>query len=153
MARLTKAHQRAWSTLFEAHARIMVLVDRELQAAGLPPHSWYDLLYRLHLSEGGRRRMHELADEVVMSRSGLTRLADRIESAGLIARRDCPEDRRGTMLELLPAGTEMLRRMWAVYSDVLAATFGAQVDDPAGLEEALRPLASTLERRPAATTA
>jgi DNA-binding MarR family transcriptional regulator len=146
-ARLSKQHQEAWSALFVAHARIQLLVDRELTKAGLPPHSWYDLLYRLHVSPGGRRRMHELADEVLMSRSGLTRLADRLEAAGLIARRQCPDDRRGTELELLPAGTEMLRAIWAVYADVLARTFGTQVADPAGLIDALRPLLSSLDGR------
>jgi DNA-binding MarR family transcriptional regulator len=140
MARLSRAHQEAWSCLFASHAHIQLLVDRALDEAGLPPHAWYDLLYRLHLSEEGRKRMHELADQVLMSRSGLTRLADRLEEAGLIARRQCPVDRRGYELELLPAGTEMLRAMWAVYADVLARTFGVAVADPDGLCAQLRPL-------------
>lgn len=152
MARLSRAHQEAWSTLFESHARIQLLVDRELARAGLPPHSWYDLLYRLHRSPGGRMRMHELADDVVMSRSGLTRLADRLEAAGALARRQCPVDRRGTELELLPAGTEILRAIWAVYADVLARTFGAHVADPEGLTAALTPLHEALaDTRPATT--
>lgn len=147
MARLSKAHQEAWSALFLAHASIQLLVDRELVGAGLPPHSWYDLLYRLHLSPGGRMRMHELADEVLMSRSGLTRLADRLEAAGLLVRRQCPADRRGTELELLPAGTEMLRAIWNVYADVLARTFGEHVTAPEELTASLRPLLAALGPR------
>lgn len=130
--------------LFESHARIQLLVDSELAKAGLPPHSWYDLLYRLHRAPDRRVRMHELADDVVMSRSGLTRLADRLETAGLLVRRQCPVDRRGTELELLPAGTEMLRAIWAVYADVLARTFGTHVADPTLLAAQLEPLLSSL---------
>ncbi|MBM3678378.1 MAG: MarR family transcriptional regulator [Actinobacteria bacterium] len=147
MPRLSRSHQEAWSALFVTQARIQLEVDRALEEAGLPPHTWYDLLYRLHLADGKRMRMHELADEVAMSRSGLTRLADRLEEAGLVTRRQCPTDRRGLELELLPAGTEMLRRIWAVYGEVLARTFGAHVGDPGAITEQLRPVLEAVGAR------
>jgi DNA-binding MarR family transcriptional regulator len=152
MARLTRAHQEAWSALFVTQTRVLLEVDRALEQAGLPPHTWYDLLYRLHLSDGKRMRMHELADEVAMSRSGLTRLADRLEGAGLVCRRIYPLDRRGLELELLPAGTEMLRAIWAVYGDVVARTFAANVADPDAIVVQLRPVLQGLEARAPAGT-
>jgi DNA-binding MarR family transcriptional regulator len=147
MTQLSRAHQEAWSALFVVHAHVQLHVDRALERSGLPPHTWYDLLYRLHITEGKRMRMHELADEVAMSRSGLTRLTDRLEKAGMVARRQCPVDRRGFDLELLPAGAEMLRAIWTVYGDVVARIFGAHVDDPAALTAQLRPVLEALGAR------
>lgn len=137
---LSKAHQEAWAALFEAQRTVVLQVERELAAAGLPPLAWYDLLYTLYREPGHRVRMHEIADQVLMSRSGLTRLADRVEQAGLIARRQCAVDRRGLELELLPAGREMLRRLWAVYGDVVARSFAPHVNRPELLTEQLRPV-------------
>jgi DNA-binding MarR family transcriptional regulator len=81
--------------------------------------------------------MGELANEVTLSRTGLTRLVDRIEREGLLRREPVPEDRRGFYVAITPAGTEMLRRMWPVYERVLDETFAAAVRDPRALRDAL----------------
>jgi DNA-binding MarR family transcriptional regulator len=70
--------------------------------------SSYEVLLRLATSPGGAMRMSELADSVLLSRSGLTRLVDRLEKSGLVERRECEEDARG----LLAAITEPGRRLF-----------------------------------------
>ena len=60
--------------------------------------------------------MNELAQRAVLSRTGLVRLVDRIEAAGLLRREPVPEDRRGAYASITEAGTETLRRMWPVYA-------------------------------------
>ena len=65
-----------------------------LAAAGLPL-SWFDVLIHLYEAPKGRLRLQALADSVVLSRSGLTRLIDRMEAAGLVRRELSAEDRRG----------------------------------------------------------
>ena len=73
--------------------------------------------------------MHELARAVVLSRSGLTRLVDRLENAGLLCREPDPSDRRGAFAVLTDEGRDMLRRMWPVYAAGIAEHFGGHISD------------------------
>jgi DNA-binding MarR family transcriptional regulator len=130
----------AWRALLNAHAAITSLVERELADAGLPPLGWYDVLWPLYRAEGRRLRMSALAAEVTISRTGLTRLVDRIAAAGLIRREAVPEDRRGAYVVLEPAGTRMLRKMWPVYEAALDRWFAPHVGDPRRLRRSLERL-------------
>ena len=71
----------------------------------------------MQLSEAPERRlrMTELADRVLLSRSGLTRLADRLERDGLLTRQACPSDARGTLAVLTDAGLARLRAAWPTH--------------------------------------
>ena len=84
--------------------------------------------------------MKALAEEVTLSRTGLTRLVDRIARQGLIRREPVPEDRRGAYVGLTPAGVAMLRRMWPVYERVLDETFAPRLQAPNELTQVLEPL-------------
>jgi DNA-binding MarR family transcriptional regulator len=68
--------------------------------------------------------MHELAEAMVLNRSNATRLADRLEQAGLLRREPAPGDRRGTFAVLTEAGLAELRRAWPVYARAIEARFG-----------------------------
>lgn len=94
----------AFGMLLEAHAAVTAVVNRELEAAAGMPITWFELLIRLSRSPGQRLRMSELAGQVGLSHSGLTRLVDRVIDAGLVRREACPEDRRGAFAVLTPAG-------------------------------------------------
>ena len=133
--------EAAWRALITAHAVAVEKIERALVEAGLPPLGWYDVLLELRAAPGGRLRMHELARAVVLSRSGLTRLVDRLERAGLLRREPDPQDRRGSFAAITDAGVEMLRRMWPVYAKGIAEHFGKHVSD----EEA-RTLTEALSR-------
>ena len=114
---------RAWALFLLAHTLLMERIEAALSEAGLPPLAWYDVLWELEKAEGGRLRMHELADRIVLPRYNLTRLADRLEQAGLLQREDCEDDRRGFFLTITPAGKQMRQRMWAVYGPQIEALF------------------------------
>jgi DNA-binding MarR family transcriptional regulator len=73
-------------------------------AHGLPPLSWYDVLWPLYRAREKRLRMNELAEEVVLSRTGLVRLVDRVEAAGLLRREPLPEDGRGSYVAITNDG-------------------------------------------------
>jgi DNA-binding MarR family transcriptional regulator len=120
---------RAWSLLLATQATLVERIEAALAEAGLPPLAWYDVLWELEKADAGRLRMHELARGVVLSRSNLTRLVDRLEGAKLTARERCPDDRRGAYAVLLPAGREMRRRMWPVYRREIERLFAAHVSD------------------------
>jgi DNA-binding MarR family transcriptional regulator len=130
----------AWRALLNAHARITMRAEAALADAGLPPLAWYDVLWPLYRAPGRRLRMGALASEVTLSRTGLTRLVDRIEAGGLLRREPAPEDRRGSYVVLTRAGGAMLRRMWPVYEGVLEESFAAVLRNPRALQRALEPL-------------
>ena len=65
------------------------------------------MLLNLATSAGGEMRMARLADRLLLSRSGLTRMVDRLVRAGLVERRKCPDDARGSLAAITPAGREL----------------------------------------------
>ncbi|GMU79782.1 MAG: MarR family transcriptional regulator [Acidimicrobiia bacterium] len=104
-----------WRRLLEAHARVVGALESDLHSAcGLSLAS-YGVLEALHAAPRHRLRMQDLADRVLFSPSGLTRLVDRMAGAGLVTREPCSDDRRGTFAVLLPAGERCLRDAAGVY--------------------------------------
>jgi DNA-binding MarR family transcriptional regulator len=120
---------RAWALLLAAHAVLVERMEAALAEAGLPPLGWYDVLWELEKAAGGKLRMHELAGRVVLSRSNLTRLADRLEEEKLIIREAAREDRRGAYCVLTQAGIAMRRKMWPVYRQAIEAHFSGHLNE------------------------
>ena len=100
----------AWRGMLRIHAALVRELDAELEAAHDLPLSSYDVLIYLQSAPDKRLRMAELADSVLLSRSGVTRLVDRLEREGLIVRDTCTSDGRGCFAVLTDAGEEMLAR-------------------------------------------
>jgi DNA-binding MarR family transcriptional regulator len=98
-----------WRAFLRAHARLTRTLEAELLAAHDLPLASYDVLVQLAEAPDRRLRMTELAERVLLSRSGLTRLVDRLEREGLVTRAACPGDARGTLAVLTDAGLTRLR--------------------------------------------
>jgi DNA-binding MarR family transcriptional regulator len=94
----------AWRGLLRVHDHLTRTLDAELTSAHGLPLASYEVLLFLAGSDGGRMRMSELADSVLLSRSGVTRLVDRLQSDGLVERVRCPEDARGLYASITDAG-------------------------------------------------
>jgi DNA-binding MarR family transcriptional regulator len=107
-ALLDERELRAWRGMLRVHATLTKALDAELEAAHGLPLSSYDVLLHLADADGQRMRMSDLAATVILSRSGLTRLVDRLEREGLIARESCPSDARGSFATLTAAGRRKL---------------------------------------------
>ncbi len=107
---LTATELGAWRGLLRVHTALVKELDAELDAAHDLPLSSYDVLIYLRSAPGKRLRMAELADSVLLSRSGVTRLVDRLEREGLIVRETCESDGRGSFAVLTDAGDELLAR-------------------------------------------
>lgn len=98
----------AWRGFLRSHATLVHELDAELRETHGLPLAHYDVMVNLEAAEAGSLRMRDLADAVLLSRSGLTRLVDRMEADGLIERRDCPSDARGQFAVLTDAGRATL---------------------------------------------
>ncbi|MBI1877180.1 MAG: MarR family transcriptional regulator, partial [Chloroflexi bacterium] len=106
----------AWRGFIKSHATLIAAIDRQLVEANCLPLHWYDVLIELVEAPEQRLRMHELATRVVLSRSGLTRLIDRLEQEGLLRREPDSTDRRGAFAILTERGREALQQSWPVYA-------------------------------------
>jgi DNA-binding MarR family transcriptional regulator len=119
----------AWQALLSAHSALVMGLEQALAEEDLPPLSWYDILAALRRAPDGLARPRDLGCGSTISRSGMTRLLDRIEAAGLVERRACSTDRRGTAIVITAAGEEMLQRMRPVYERELGASFAGELSD------------------------
>jgi DNA-binding MarR family transcriptional regulator len=99
-----------WRSFLVAHAQIRRLLERELQAEQSLGLGEYEVLLMLARAENRQLRMNELADRLVLSRSGVTRLVDRLEAEALVERASCATDRRGSWATLTDTGHARLRR-------------------------------------------
>jgi DNA-binding MarR family transcriptional regulator len=121
-----------WRLFLIAHAALIERIERELAAAGAIPLSWYDVLVALAQSPEQRLRMYELAEAVVLSKSTLSRLVDRLETEGLLRREPSPEDRRGAFAVFTEAGLAALEQAWPVYARCIDEHFARHFSDEEG---------------------
>ncbi len=138
-----EARLAAWRALLNAHAVSVGAIERDLAAGGFVPLAWYDVLVALSEAPQQRLRLHELADRVVLSRSGLTRLVDRLEKAGLLRREACDSDRRGFYAVLTDEGRQTLHETWPAYARGIQRYFAKHLDTEraAQVAAALAPVA------------
>ncbi len=133
----------AWRAFLRAHSTMLRRIGRDLDDAGLPPLTWYDVLAALRDAADHRLRQVEVAEQVLLSTSGLSRLIDRMENKGLVERLLCPGDRRSLYLGLTDAGEEMLEQMWPVYARGIAEDFlPALGSNPCEVREMLETIGS-----------
>jgi DNA-binding MarR family transcriptional regulator len=116
-------------------------LDTELDRAHRLPMTSYEVLHHLEESTGARMRMCDLAEQAQLSRSGLTRLVDRLERDGLLERCSCQHDARGSYACLTPAGRERLQEARVTHLGVVRAHFFSRFS-----EEELTLLADMWER-------
>jgi DNA-binding MarR family transcriptional regulator len=104
---LTDTELAAWRGFLRAHHALVARLDAELVARHRLPLTSYEVLLQLAHGPAGGIRMSDIADRVLLSRSGLTRLVDRLEREGLVERRSCPSDARGQLALLTERGREV----------------------------------------------
>jgi DNA-binding MarR family transcriptional regulator len=120
---LTEEELAAWRGLLRVHSALVKELDAELLAGHDLPLMSYEVLINLQAAPGRRRRMAELADSVLLSRSGMTRLVDRLEREGLLERDTCVSDGRGTFAVLTDAGEDLLIRARVTHLDGVRERF------------------------------
>jgi DNA-binding MarR family transcriptional regulator len=129
ISRLDTRELRAWRGLLRVHAQLSKALDAQLIAAHGLPLTSYEVLMYLSGAEDGRMRMNELADHVLLSRSGLTRLVDRLEREGYLERCSCAHDARGAFAVLTQAGREKVEAARATHLDGVRELFLSRFSD------------------------
>jgi DNA-binding MarR family transcriptional regulator len=120
---LSPAELGAWRGLLRVHSALVKALDAELLGGHDLPLTSYEVLINLQAAPGKRRRMSELADGVLLSRSGMTRLVDRLEKEGLLARDACVSDGRGTFAVLTDKGEALLTEARRTHLDGVRERF------------------------------
>jgi DNA-binding MarR family transcriptional regulator len=113
---------RCWRLFFESALALLDVLDTELQQAAGIPQRWYDVLVHLEESPEGIP-MNELADQILYSKSGFTRVVDRMEDAGLVRRVRPPNDRRTILVVLTEKGTETMEHARTHHRDGIERHF------------------------------
>lgn len=119
----------AWYQSLRAHSAVMELFERELQAECGMSVGWYDVLVRVYLSPGHAIRMGDLADQVLTSRSWLTRRVDQLVAAGLVERCSAHGDRRGVQARLTREGRRAFIRLERSHAASIDRHFASLLTD------------------------
>jgi DNA-binding MarR family transcriptional regulator len=148
-----KERAELWTALMQGQALVADAVSDRLEAEAGIPLAWHEVLAALADAPEGALRMQDLAESVWISKSGLTRLCDRIEEAGFLSRASCPTDRRGTFAVITEAGRAKVREATPIFSraseDLFLQHLSGRERD--ALRSAMRKVigAATPARRPA----
>ena len=131
---------RSWRLFFESALALQDVLDTELEHAVGIPQRWYDVLVHLEESPDGIR-MNELAERILYSKSGFTRVVDRMEEAGLVRRVRPEHDRRSILVVLTDKGTETMEEARRHHRDGIERHFSRHLTD-----HEIKALTRTLEK-------
>jgi DNA-binding MarR family transcriptional regulator len=106
----------AWAAFFVAHGLSIKEIEDDLRGKTPLSLEEYDVLLVLSRFPQGKTRLSNLASATVFTRSGITRITNRLGARGLLLREVCKEDRRGALATITPAGKEAMRSTWRLYS-------------------------------------
>jgi DNA-binding MarR family transcriptional regulator len=127
-APLDPVERRAWRTFLQTHARVTRRLEADLIARNDLPLAEFDVLFQLASADGSRLRMAELADRVLLSRAGITRLVDRLVADGLVGRVRCESDARGFYAVLTDIGKARLEEATPGHIESIRRTFLERYD-------------------------
>ena len=116
----------AWYAQAKMNARLTERIADEMERRTGLPAAWCEVLANLKQEP---RRMNELADDLILSRGGATRLIARMEEAGLVERQTPPHDRRATFAVITQAGSEAVERAFPVHLEVVEEVFTRHIDE------------------------
>lgn len=132
-----------FGTLLSTVTLLERIAGRELERRCGIRHAAFEVLLRLSSADPDRpTSMGELAGELILTSGGMTRLIDRMEESGLVARHAAPGDRRGRLVELTDAGRAKLDEAMRVHAETLRRHFAGPLTDEGRrrLVESLRTL-------------
>jgi DNA-binding MarR family transcriptional regulator len=141
---LTPSRLNSWHAFLTAHRALETILSRELESACGLSLAWFDVLAQLRMAPAQRLTMTHLASAILFSKSGLTRLIDRMVEAGLVTRLARPGDRRSLHIALADAGAEKFRQALPIHLETVKRHFAAYIQDgeAVAVESALERIAA-----------
>src|ERR1700704_4321472 len=124
---------KAWTRLMRAREAVLGAIERDLKAADCLALAWYDVLLELARAPQGRLRPFEIEKETLLAQYNLSRLLDRLEREGLVAREPCDDDGRGQWAVITEKGRAAQARAWKVYAKSIQKHVGDKLDDKAAV--------------------
>jgi DNA-binding MarR family transcriptional regulator len=124
----SEAAATAWVRLVKASRQVLGAVEADLKQAGLPPLGWYDVLLELRRAPAPLRPL-ELEGRLLLAQHNVSRLIDRLEAAGYVARQPCEADGRGQVIALSARGRDLLKRMWPTYRAAIQRHVGGKLSN------------------------
>lgn len=125
----TKLAADAWGAVLQVHAALVPRIDRAVRLGTGLPLGWYDVLLELQATEGGRLTMGELAEQVVLSRTRVSRMVDELAGEGLVRREPHPSDARSAYATITAEGRARFRRAAPVYRESIKREFADGLSD------------------------
>ncbi|CAN7762642.1 MarR family transcriptional regulator [Paenibacillus sp. LjRoot153] len=117
MDRLSEFEIGVWREFLKTHAKVIERIEQDLANYKRVPLSTYDVLIALYEATNKKLRVNDINKKILLTKSGLTRLLDRLEKEGLIRREKSEIDRRGSYAILTSEGETQLRKAWPIYAN------------------------------------
>ncbi|MBI5944592.1 MAG: MarR family transcriptional regulator [Chloroflexi bacterium] len=118
-----ECEQNAWGGFLSVYGKMSRIIEEDLQSHSHLTHVEFEVLLRLSWNETHQMRIQDLAAESILTRSGVSRVVERLEKAGLVKREEAPEDRRGAYAVLTEAGAERFRIAAQKHGECVRANF------------------------------
>lgn len=125
----SELHMAAWARLQRAGGATLERVEADLKAQGFPPLSWYDVLLELRREEDHTLRPAEIEKRVLLAQYNVSRLIDRIVSAGYAEKLKAPDDGRGVLVRITDSGLKLQEKMWPAYKAAVDRAFSAHLSE------------------------
>jgi DNA-binding MarR family transcriptional regulator len=129
MEKLKDNELMAWRLFIKTHAKVIEHIEQELAEEKRVPLSTYDVLIALYEAPERRLPMQQLVSKVVLSKSGLSRLIDRVQREGLIKREKSMKDKRSFYAVLTEEGEQQLRKAWPIYAKGIKRYFASSLSE------------------------
>ena len=125
----TEIEQNAWGGFLGTYARMNRMIEEDLQSHSRITHVEFEVLLRLSWSENKKMRIQDLAADSILTRSGISRMVERLEKAGLVKREEAPEDRRGAYAVLTEEGQTRFQKAIAAHVEFVRQNFLSLFND------------------------
>jgi DNA-binding MarR family transcriptional regulator len=119
----------AWGAMLRTARHLAETVEAEVKAAGFLPLAWFDVLTELWRAPKGRLSPRDLEQKTLLAQYNVSRLLDRMEREGLVARIAVPDDRRRQLVEITGPGRFMRKAMWPLYMAAIERHFGSRLTE------------------------
>ncbi|MGJ4751233.1 MarR family winged helix-turn-helix transcriptional regulator [Leptospira kmetyi] len=125
--KITKESIDAWAAGLKFYTAASAKIESDLAKSKAISLTWYDVLYSVYMKPKKRSRMSDIAREIILSKSALTRSVDKLVAEGFLKRERSEEDAREFIVEITSSGTQALREAWPIYGNGIVEHYASKL--------------------------